>query len=262
MPTTMEGLTQLGSDLRDAIASVLGLRGDMQTLKDSSSNSLQTIINNYQNRAPAGGAWIDANNGVDAPGRGGDRTPYKSIDYALDRLDLSVPNTIYLLSDAIITRFRPFYDQLNFVGYAIIPSGPYGFPYTGTNRKLSWAPEAFNSPRTDFGRVPPFLDMQSGSLTFNSIDIMLPALPAGVLNAGFPHLVAVNGRQISLYGGSINAEAPSGCAKLFSPSSWQTFVFFNSVTIGANARGQIFAGVAANTDPNAVIQWRSNLTAA
>lgn len=258
MSTIAEAMDAATAELRATRVAVEALRQLGADQLAQTVNSAQTIVNNYINRSPSASVFVDFNNGVDAIGRGGVDTPYKTIDYAIERSDKSVANTFYLLSDMTLTKWHILLSAVGFVGISKIPSGPYGYPFTFTNRKLNFATEAYNSPRTDLGRLVPFLDSQQGGISFRNIDIAMPTPVAGV---NWRSLIGPSS-TVSFVNSTITAEAAGVDIKLINRPAGQAIVSFEASTFTANAAGKIFTGVAAGADPNGLFNYRSNITSA
>ena len=257
MTTVVEALMQAAQDLRDAVASVLGLRADVQALKDSTTSSAQTIIQNFVNRAPVVSLFIDENNGIDGPGHGGSLdNPFKTLDYALDNSDASVIRFFSLLSDVTVRKQRPTFGPITIAG---IVKANNGIGYTDARRKISFLAEATNSPSLSLGRVTPFFDHYGPSFTFYSVEIALPNVSADI---AWPYFMATHGGNYSIGNCAITTLVAGSKAILFIPQAGRATYSIVGTSIDTNSQGKIFAGVAAGADPRTNYLYETNLQTA
>ena len=258
MTTVVEALQAATDELHNAALLYQSRADAVAANLAATTQNAQTIIQNFQNRAPSIGIFINENTGIDAPGRGGSDKPYKTVDYALDNADVSVNIVCYLFSDVTIRKWRSIYAAIGFVGFAPVPSA-FGWQFSYAQRKMSFLGEAINSPRLDVGRVLPFFDLGGGgTVNFTSIDIVMPTAAAGI---NYPNIISSIGRQIVCVNCSLSCETAGSSAVFITPNGGQVVLSFSG-TIGANAPGKIFSGVAAGVNPNTVWNYRSNLTSA
>lgn len=259
MTTIVEAMTEATAALNAAVAQVLSVRNAMQTQLDAKVTQATTTINNFVNRAPSVTVYVDPNLGVDAVGRGGLDTPYKSTDYALTVRDQSVFTSVYLLGDDTLTKPQNFYSSTAFLGVVKSP-GANGALISPAQRKLSFLSEAIGSPFAGTGRIIPNLTAVNGFLLFKTIEIRLPKPAAGLVRQ---HLINTFGINLGFEDCLISVETADADIDLITAVSGQrTQVSFLNTTFGPNVPGKLFNGIAAGGNPNTAFSYETNVTSA
>ena len=251
MTTVVEALMQATQDIRDAIATVLGLRGEMQTLKDSTTAGTTTIINNFLTRPASTAFFIDAVNGSDSNDGATMATPLKNLDTAIGMLPRDGFSTIYMLSDCALNKYYNIYSPITFFG--IDRAGASFVPFL---RRLTFASEAFNSPVPTVGRIVAGFNVVASYLRFQYVDTMV-GNPVAALDTK-SHLL-LQGATIQMSQCAINAPTSASLASLMLANDGaQSHLWFTGA-IGASAPGHIVSGKAAGANPNTSYLFETNL---
>lgn len=260
MPTITDTLTQLGQDLRDAIASVRGVYTDILSVKNSAVSQTTTIINNFVNKPRIATYFVDPYIGSDTNDGSSLLTPFKTLDHMFDVMDLSVGCSCVLLGDDMIKVRRAIPNSLRILG-AIRGDGGDGLGFIGTLRRISWLPEAVNStPKSASGRCVPFMDFSSGTVLFNFIEFHMPSPPAVVVARS---LFVSYGVPFAFFNCAISVETDDSLATLFqTQGGFQASVSFTNTTRAANTAGKLFGSILAGGDPNALFYYVTNIKSA
>ncbi|GJD93352.1 hypothetical protein [Methylobacterium iners] len=259
MTTVVEALQDATHELHEAAALYQARADQVAADRVATIAGAQTIINNYVNRAPYQECFCDFNNGIDAAGRGSLAAPFKTVDYALLQRDRSVVNVINMLTDDTIKVGHTSFASLIIRGVSPAP-GPLGLSFSFALRKLSFFGEASNSPTPGLGRRVAGIDMYGGSLGFGFINLHLPTTPAGL---DYGYMLNFNGGSFNMSDSSLTVETAGTAAVLISSGGGQRITAsFQNTTIGPNAPGKIFRGVAAGQDPRTNFTYETNLASA
>ncbi|MCM2291105.1 hypothetical protein NAC44_02025 [Allorhizobium sp. BGMRC 0089] len=132
---------------------------------------------------------------------------------------------------------------------------------TVPKRKLGFTAMASNAPNIYGETFPGGLELLSrAALRFDNIEIVMPDIPS--TTTAFNLFAVYGGLAVTMWAGGIYAENASTKAVLY--GLWHTNpvdLWFDGTVIDSTARGHILPGVAASADPNAIKNFRSNVTA-
>ncbi len=256
MPTIIDTLTQLGQDLRDAIAACLGMRSDLQILHDTTVNSTSTIVNNFLARPLNYAFYIDPVAGSDAnDGLSLDR-PFKTADAAIAQIPRDGVTTMLLLGDVTVNSYTTLYAPLVWFGIQR-GNGVSGAPYSAYQRSLTFASEATNSPRPGVGRVVAGFNCASAYIRYQYVRVVLGDPVAAVDYKAHHGLIGT-----SLQMSACSLDAPSAGARsslLDIADGCQAQFWFSSGSLGAFAPGHIVSGKAAGASGSGDYRLATNL---
>lgn len=256
MTTVVEALTQAAQDIRDAVASVLGLRADMQALKDSTTTSTQAIVNTIVNRPPILNVYCDPGNGSDANDGATINTPKKSVDAIVAAMG-SNATQILLLNDCLFRKRTTIYAPLLVAG---IQKANNSAGYILFQRQISWLGSAENSPGGDGSSYCAGLFTSAATARFDNTDFLIPDTPAG--NSYRSFFDSSIHCSVVVYNSTVRVAVASAAAGfLFGAQNSRLTVSLGYV-LGAGAAGHVFSGIAAGANPNSLYNYSSNVTSA
>lgn len=182
-------------------------------------------------------------------------TARKSLDAILDGLGTTATNVI-LLNDATIRRRRNVYPALSIYG-AQSANTAQGWSFAA--RTVTLLATADNSPQANVGSFCSGFWLYSTNFFTSYINFVLPDQVAG--QDYVAHISSDYGTNVTLQLGSIRGTS-NNTGYLFWSRANPLFVFLSGMTFGAFGAGHIFQGIGAGSDPNAVYNYKSNVTSA
>lgn len=251
MSTVTEALDDATAAMTSAVADVRGVLSEMRALKDATTGQATTIIQTFVARPPLATIYCDPLNGSDANDGSNVTVPKRDLDAILDGIGNNA-TTIILLSDATIRRRRGLYAPLNIAGSQRSGNGTINF-----RRTITFLGSAENSPVNDTSFCSGFFCYGPG-LTTTFIDFRLPDVPNGLTYRS--HLTSMIHTSFSLSSPTITVGSAQAGA-LIGSNLGRATVFADPV-LGMGAAGHLFEGIPANTNPNAVWNYSTNITSA
>ncbi|WP_018261363.1 hypothetical protein [Methylobacterium sp. WSM2598] len=256
MTTVVDALTDATTAVNAALAQWQTLYNQVVAQGATNVTNITNIINNFQNRPRSLQIFVDPSNGSDTTGSGALQAPYRSLDKAIENLYLDGKTEIICLGDVQLNYYRALYSDITIVG-ATLDTPDNSTPYASAQRQLTFRNEALNSPLPFYGRVPGGFIAGTANITFGYLDIMLPNPSSDVT---FPYCIQTSGQ---INANNVTIAAPSGSlAKLIRTEAGFHSSFYFSGSLGANAAGRVFSGVAAGVNPNNYSVYTSSLTSA
>lgn len=256
MTTVVEALTQAAQDLRDAVASVLGLRADMQTLKDSTTTSTQTIVNTFVNRPPILNVYCDPVNGQDANDGATINTPKKSVDLIVGAMG-SNATQILLLNDCVFRKRTTVYAPLLIAG---IQKANNAAGYILFQRQISWLGTAENSPSGDGSTYCAGIFTSAATARFDNTDFLIPDTPSG--NSYRSFFDSSIHCSVVVYNSTVRVAVASAAAGFLFGAQNSKLTATLGYILGSGAAGHVFTGVAAGSNPNSLYNFSTNVTSA
>lgn len=258
MPTLTEALEDATTALNNAVAQVLGLAEDLEASQNQNVTNVTNVINNFLARPPSQALFVDPILGDDTKDGKSIANCFKTLEKALESTEGSV-TSIILFGDYQMRRRVSVFTAVTING-AIRAGNDVG--YTFTQRQVTALPEADNSPVLGYGRVSAGVFVFAPYLATSFIDWQVPNVPVVSPPIVVNSILYVNGAStISLDGTTITAVASGGAGSLIARASSRISVMIVG-TLGSNAAGRIFNGIASGANPNADPHIITNLTAA
>ncbi|MCF4125049.1 hypothetical protein [Methylobacterium sp. SyP6R] len=256
MPTLMEMFTQATSDLRAAVASVVGLEARVQAKFDANTNNVTTIINNFNARPLAVTFYVDPINGNNANDGASLAAPKRSTDNVLASLG-SQGVSIVLLGDDVIRLRHNAATNVYIYGAQRAANAQGWVNYLRTVTLLGIAE---NSPSLTVGTMSAGIFFSAGQFFSANCNFVLPDVPAGYSNRA--HFCSAAFVNMQFTAGTLTASGPGAAALVGSFNGGRSVVTLTGFTLGTNASGHVFDGIAAGADPNGSWNYSTNLKAA
>lgn len=261
MPTATDAL-QAAADRLDAVqAAWYATIADVRRLLAQNGAVATTVITNFLN---GGGKsyLVDPVLGNDTNTGLGPDTAFKSVDRAFQAIQDDGTTVfganVFALGDVQVRQSRAIQSPVSIYGAEWVPD-EVGNPYRLKQRQIRFLAEATNSPVSGFGRAVAGVRMGASLLRLQSLNIVLPDVIGAVnYRSIFP---MYSGGSVICDNCTVTCETSTSLVNLFdavAPAS-----FFINGTIGTNAPGRLFRGVAAGANPNTSnFLFRTNLTSA
>lgn len=220
------------------------------------SETTQLVQTFVLNKPPALTLWVDPTNGSDANDGSLPGKAYKTFDAALNKTQ-NYSLFIYLLGDVTWSGRYNIYNAIFAQGVTADANGNItGF----VNRGITLLGEASNSP-TAQGRCNSGAFFYGPSLQLDHVYVTQPDSAAGL--AVTSHFQILQGGTVAITASTIAPVSAGGAGTLIGSPSSQGGGYFTAGTIlSGNCPGRLFAGVGAGGNPNALWNYRSNLTSA
>lgn len=254
MPTIVEALQTATDELHTAAVLLQTLAGQVQQNLDSTTDTTQTIINDFIHRPTPIRIYCDPIDGNDADDGSTPDLAKKSIDGIISGV-VNDAIEIRLLNDAVFRRKQNVYVSVAITGVQRSANAE-GFSFATRNITLLGTAE--NSPSPLFGSFCAGLFVFGPEVRLAYINVLVPDMPSGqntrsfLTNQGSSAIVLVGNPTISVQ--SNQAGALIG-------SNGHALVTMTPV-LAAGAAGHLFEGVAAGSNPNSLWAYSTNLTSA
>lgn len=213
---------------------------------------IQTFV---LNKPPALTLYVDPTNGNDANDGSLPGKAYKTFDAALTKTQ-NYTLVIYLLGDVTWSGRYNIYNSVFVQGVTANASGTIT---SYVNRGITFLAEAANSP-TAQGRCNSGAFLYGPSLSMDHVYLVQPDSAAGLAISS--HLQILQGGTVSITVSTVAPVSSGGAGSLVGSPSNQGGGYFVGCILSGNAPGRLFSGVAAGGNPNALWNYRSNLTSA
>ena len=261
MPTAVDAAQAAADELHAATVAMYEVRNEFRAGLAQMRASATTVITNFLN---GGGKnyLVDPAIGSDTNTGLGPDTAFKSVDRAFQAIQDDGTTVfganVFALGDVQIRLSRSIQSPVSIYGAEWVPD-EVGNPYRLKQRVLRFLAEATNSPVAGFGRTVAGIRMGAPLLRLQSLNVVLPDVIAAVnAKSIFP---MYSGGSVICDNCTVTCETAGSVVSLFdavAPAS-----FFINGTIGTNAPGKLFRGVASGANPNTSnFLFRTNLTSA
>ena len=260
MPTATDALQAAADELHAATLAMYGVRDEVRTKLTQTSAAATSVINNFL-RGNVKNWFFDAVGGLDSNDGLDVARPKRTMDALLDAVEADGTSifgaVVFMLSDGVIRSYHNLSNPVALMGVEW-GGGTLGSAYHLVVRNLTFQTEAMNSPVAGIGRTPPGLRLLGSSLRLVSLTVAMPDVPS-TFDAK-PLFTMINGGTLSIESVTLTCATAGSAVSLLGVAAPVTVNFLG--TLGSNATGHVFQGIAAGANPNTNFVYRTNLTAA
>lgn len=253
MATIVESLLAAAAAVNNVAARLLGLETRMEA-------KFATVVTDTQNvvaaALPTLKVWF-----VDPIGGSDDNdgsTLAKSKKTLHSVFTLAAPSTkhlVYVMNDMVHEYYSGCFADISLRGSMPTPASD-GYAYVSTRRRLTFRPEALNSPLAPGYRATSGFGYSS-MLNLYNFDVYLADVPDGM---NISEHFRANAGSLAIDLGAIFATTAGNAGRLVSSVGAVPTAFYFFGAIASAALGRIFSGIAAGGDPRVGSHYTTNLT--